>query len=80
MTITIDSRLDERLQERATALGMSASGYVERLLAADQDAEAELEALALEGLESGDAEDVGPAYWAELHRSLNAKFVGTGEK
>lgn len=80
MEITIDSRLDKRLQDRATALGMCAAAYVERLLAADQDAEAELEELALEGLQSGDLEDVGPAYWAGLHGRLDTHFVGTGEK
>ena len=53
MTITIDPKLEARLRERAEAEGLTVSAYVERLVNADQTAEEELEALALEGLNSG---------------------------
>ena len=41
--------------------------YVERLLRIDQQAEDELETLALEGLDSGEPIEVGPGYWEEKH-------------
>jgi hypothetical protein len=37
----------------------------------DYEAEEELEALALEGLNSGDPFEPGPGYWEERHRRLN---------
>jgi hypothetical protein len=49
VAITIDSRLEARLRERADAEGLSVPDYVERLLNAEQSAEEELETLALEG-------------------------------
>ena len=54
MTITIDPKLEARLRERAEAEGLTVAAYVERLVNADQAAEAEIESVALEGLNSGD--------------------------
>jgi hypothetical protein len=68
--ITIDPKVEVRLRERAEALGLSISAYVDRLLNADQAAEEEIESLALEGLASGEPIDAGPAYWEEKHRQL----------
>src|SRR4051794_24686135 len=48
MAITIDSKLEARLRERAEAEGLSVEAYIERFLKADQAAEEELESLALE--------------------------------
>lgn len=38
------------------------------------DAENELEALALEGLNSGDPIEIGHDYWARKHRQLDARL------
>jgi hypothetical protein len=54
MASTIDPKLETRLRERAEAEGLTVAACVERLVNSDQAAEAELESLALEGLNSGD--------------------------
>ena len=46
---------------------------------ADQ-AEDELEALALEGLNSGEAIEVGQGYWEEKHRRLDERLKKTGAR
>jgi hypothetical protein len=74
MPITIDPKLEARLRERADAEGITVPDYVERLLNADQSAEDELESLALEGLNSGDAIQIGPGYWEEKHRLLDERL------
>jgi hypothetical protein len=80
MTITIDQKLEARLRERAAAEGLSVEAYVERLVSADQAAEEELEALALEGLNSGDPIQLGPGYWEEKHRRLDERLKKTGTR
>jgi hypothetical protein len=80
MTITIDSKLEARLRERAEAEGLTIPAYVERLVEADQSAEDELEALALEGLGSGDVIPVEPGYWEEKHRRLDDRLKKTGTR
>lgn len=74
MTITIDPKLETRLREKAESEGVTVDAYVERLVGADQDAEDELEALALEGLNSGPPIKVGPGYWEEKHRRLEERL------
>jgi len=69
MTITIDDKLEKQIRERAEAEGVSVSAYVEQLVAADQSAEYELEALALAGLNSGPIEP-SPGYWGERRGRL----------
>ena len=54
------------------------AAYVERLLKSDQSAEEELEALALEGLNSGDLIEPGAGYWEEKHRLLDERLKTTG--
>ena len=44
---------------------------------ADQAAEQELEALALEGLSSGQPIEAGPQYWQEKHRRLDERHKRT---
>jgi hypothetical protein len=80
MTITIDAKLEIRLRERAEAEGLTIPAYLERLVEADQSAEDELEALALEGLASGDVIPVGPGYWEEKHRRLDDRLKKTGTR
>jgi hypothetical protein len=80
MTITIDSRLEARLREKADAEGLTVSAYVERLVNADQAAEDELESLALEGLNSGAPIEIGQGYWEEKHRRLDERLKRTGAR
>jgi len=62
MAITINLKLEARLRERADAEGLSVAEYVECLAGADQAAENELEGIALEGLNSGEAMRLDPAF------------------
>jgi hypothetical protein len=80
MTITIDPKLAAHLRERAEAEGLTIAAYVERLVKADQAAEAELESLALQGLNSGDPIQAGPGYWEEKHRQLNDRLAKTSTR
>jgi len=77
MTISIDSKLEARLRERAQAEGLTVSAYVERLVESDEAAERELESLALEGLNSGAPVEIGPEYWQEKHRRLDERLKRT---
>jgi hypothetical protein len=80
MTITIDPKLEAKLREKAEAEGLTVSAYVERLITAEQAAEEELEFLALEGLNSGEATEAGPGYWEEKHRRLEERLKRTGTR
>ncbi|MBI3696647.1 MAG: type II toxin-antitoxin system ParD family antitoxin [Acidobacteria bacterium] len=80
MSITIHPELETRLRARAEAEGLTVEAYVEHLLRADQQAEDELEALALEGLNSGEPIEVGPGYWEEKHRRLDERLKKTGAR
>lgn len=80
MTITIHPEVEMRLRARAEAQGLTLEAYVERLIRADQQAEDELEALALEGLNSGEPIEVGPRYWEDKHRRLDERLNKTGTK
>lgn len=80
MTIMIDPKLEARIHEKAEAEGLTVDARVERLVGADQAAEEELECLALEGLNSGAAIEVGPGYWEEKHRRLDERLKRTGTR
>ena len=80
MSISIPPELETRLRARAEAEGITVEDYIDRLLRADQRAEDELEALALEGLNSGDAVEVGTGYWEEKHRRLDERLKKTGAR
>jgi len=80
MSITIHPDLEARLRARAEAEGLSVEAHLERLLRADQQAADELEALALEGISSGEPIEVGPAYWEEKHRRLDERLKKTGTR
>jgi hypothetical protein len=80
MAITIDPKIEQRLRERAEAEGLTVAAYVERLVNSDQAAEAEIESLSLEGLDSGDPIEIGPGYWEEKHRRLNERLTKTGSR
>jgi hypothetical protein len=74
LRITIHPEIETRLRARAEAEGLTVEVYVERLIRADQQAEDELDALALEGLNSGEPMEVGPGYWEEKHRRLDERL------
>jgi hypothetical protein len=70
MSITIHPELEARLRARAEIEGLSVEAYVERIARDDEQAEQELEALALEGLNSGESIEPGEKYWEEKRRRL----------
>lgn len=74
MTIMIDPTLEARLLERAQAEGLTVNDYVERLVDNEHVADSALEALALEGLNSGDSIEPGPGYWEEKHRRVDERL------
>jgi hypothetical protein len=80
MSINIHPELETRLRARAEAEGLTVEAYVERLIRADQQAQDELEALALEGLNSGEPIEVGPSYWEDKHRRLDERLNKTDTK
>jgi len=63
MSMTIHSDLEVRLRGRAEAEGVTVEAYLERVARDDEQAERELERLALEGLHSGDAVVGDDAFW-----------------
>ena len=77
MSITIHPDLETKIRARAEAEGLSIEAYLERLVQADQQGIEELEALALEGLESGTPIEAGPSYWQEKHRQLDERLKKT---
>jgi hypothetical protein len=80
MSITVHPELEARLREKAQAEGLTVEAYVERLLRSDQQADEELESLALEGLNSGEPIEAGTGYWEEKHRRLNERLKKTGAR
>jgi hypothetical protein len=80
MTIAIHPEIEIRLRARAEAEGVTVEAYVERLLRAEQQSEDELEALALEGLDSGEPVEIGPGYWEDKHRRLDERLNQTGTR
>jgi hypothetical protein len=50
------------------------------LVRAEQQAEDELEALALEGLHSGEPIELGPGYWEDKHRWLDERLNKTATR
>ncbi len=74
MSITILPAIEARLRARAQAEGITVEAYLQRLLRSDQEVIDELEALALEGLNSGDPIEASPAFWEEKHRRLDTRL------
>jgi len=74
MSITIQPALEARLREKAEAEGLTVEAYVEGLLRSEEQAEDELQTLALEGLNSGAPITIDAAYWEEKHRRLEARL------
>lgn len=73
MSITIHPELKVRLRNRAEAPGLTVEAYLEQLVRADQMAEDELTALALEGINSGKPIEPPPGHWNDKHRRLDER-------
>lgn len=69
---TMKSFVDEQVANRGYG---SASEYIRELVRRDQKEQAQdrLEALLLQGLESGNPVEVTPAYWDALRQDLAAR-------
>jgi antitoxin ParD1/3/4 len=78
MNIAVPEAMKQYVQERVTQGGYSnVSEYVHDLIRADQkrNAEERVDALLLEGLDSGDAAVVTPEYWYEKKRKLTERLA-----
>lgn len=80
MSIAIHPDLEARLRARADAEGLTVEAYIERIARDDQQAEEELEALALEGLNSGESIEANEKYWEEKCRRLMERHRPTGAR
>lgn len=80
MSITIHPELEARLRARADAEGLTIEAYVERIARDDEQAEQELESLALEGLNSGESIEADEKYWEEKRRRLIERHQTTGTR
>jgi uncharacterized protein YoaH (UPF0181 family) len=76
MNLSIHPELETKLRGLAQAEGLTVEAYLERLVRAEQSAEEKVTELALEGLDSGDAIEVGPGYCEAKHRKLDARLRG----
>lgn len=74
MSIPIHPELETIIRARAEAAGLSIEAYLEQLVRADQNGAEELQALALEGLNSGEPIEVSSTYWNEKHRRLDERL------
>jgi len=70
VSITIQPELESRLRARAEAEGLTIESYFERIARDDEEAEAELEALALEGPDSGPSIEGSAQYWGATRSQL----------
>jgi len=77
MSIIIHPELESKLRARAQAEGITVEAYLERVIEADEQAEEEIESLALEGLKSGEPIQADAAYWEEKHRRLDERLKNT---
>lgn len=77
MSISVHPELETKIRARAEAEGISIEAYLERLVQGERQGTEELEALALEGLESGPSIEVGPSYWQDKHRQLDERLKKT---
>jgi len=74
MSLAIRPDLEVRIREQAEAEGLSVEVYLERLVAAEQRGLDDIEKLALEGLNSGGPISIGPSYWENKHKKLEARL------
>jgi hypothetical protein len=80
MNITIHPELESKLRARAEAEGLTVEAYIERIARDDHEAEEQLKALALEGLNSGESIIVDEKYWEEKRRRLIERHPNTNTR
>jgi len=80
MSITIHPELEARLRARAETEGLSVEAYVERIARDDEQAEQELEMLALQGINSGESIAADGKYWEQKRRRLIERLPKTGTR
>jgi hypothetical protein len=80
MSIVIQPELESRLRARADAEGVTIRAYVERLARDGDAAEEALEALALEGLNSGQSIEGSESYWDQKRRRVIDRYRNTGAR
>jgi hypothetical protein len=73
MSITIHPELEAILRVRAEAEGLTVEAYIERIARDDDAAEEELEALALDGIKSGESIVADEKYWEDKRRLLRER-------
>ena len=78
MSISVHPDLEAKLRQKAESEGLSLEAYVERLLRSEEQADEELERLALEGLNSGEPIEITSGYWEEQHRRLEQRLKKPG--
>ena len=74
MNSTLQPGLERKTPCPSEAEGITVEVYLERLVRAEQQAEDEIEALAREGLVSGEPLSAGPDYWEDKHRRLDERL------
>ena len=72
--------LEAKLRARVEAAGGTVETYIERIARDDQAAEEELEAFAIEGLNSGEPVEADERYWAEKRQRLIDRDQKTGTR
>ena len=77
MPITINPELEAILRARAESAGVTVENYIERIARDDQAAEEELEALAIEGLNSGEPIVADQQYWDKKRERLIDRHLKT---
>lgn len=80
MSITIHPELESKLRSRAEAEGVSLEAYIERIARDDEQAEEELEAFAIDGLNSGQSIEPDEKYWEQKRRQLIERYSKTGAR
>ncbi len=77
INISLPESMKEYVEAQVAGGGYStASEYLRELIRADQKQKAEekLEALLLEGLNSGEPVELTPTFWEDLRRELRERF------
>lgn len=80
MAITIHPDLEAKLRARAQAAGLTVETYIERIALDEEEAENDIERLALEGLESGEAIVADDRFWAEKRQRLIDRYGKPGAR
>jgi antitoxin ParD1/3/4 len=82
MNVSLPQELKDYVESQTGSGYSTPSEYVRELIRNDQKryAKQRLEALLLEGLNSGDAVPATPAFWDELKREVRAKVAQKNRK